>query len=60
MTEQGERRINQPQCDPAGGKNTALSPVRGWGMGGTCNRAMLHHLLALLVVLLPAFFDRML
>lgn len=38
MTEQGERRINQPQCDPTGGKNTALSPVRGWGKGSTCNQ----------------------
>ena len=46
MTEQGERRINQPQCDPTGGKNAALPPAGGGGREARVTRAGLHHELA--------------
>lgn len=46
MTEQGERRINQPQCDPTGGKNAALPPAGGGGGEARVTGAGLHHELA--------------
>lgn len=46
MTEQGERRINQPQCDPTGGKNAALPTAGGGGREARVTRAGLHHELA--------------
>ncbi|OCT94680.1 hypothetical protein XELAEV_18012366mg [Xenopus laevis] len=40
MTEQGERRINQPQCDPTGRKNSTPTS-KPWGKGSTCNQGNL-------------------
>lgn len=46
MTEPGERRINQPQCDPTGGKNAALPSAGGGGGEARVTGAGLHHELA--------------
>ena len=46
MTEQGERRINQPQCDPTGGKNAALPPAGVGGREARVTGAGLHQELA--------------
>lgn len=43
MTEQGERRINQPPGDPPGGKNTGARRRPRRGRGSTWTRGALHH-----------------
>lgn len=43
MTEQGERRINQPQCDPTGGKNALLPSAGSGGREARVSGAGLHH-----------------
>ncbi|KAG8589841.1 hypothetical protein GDO81_006542 [Engystomops pustulosus] len=59
MTEQGERRINQPQCDPTGEKNSTPTSRR-WGKGSTCNQGNVasctHALLFKAFFFLPFFF----